>query len=104
LKTRDLDVKIFLGRTEIGTKRYKMFLSWFKSESITEKQRLNDALFEINKIKIELKDIQNNIEKLEIKALESRKLYHKKLKELYGEKELSGEKEEDIYSKVFLPE
>jgi hypothetical protein len=81
-----------------------MFLNWFKSENITEKQRLNDALFEINKIKTELKDIQNTIEKLEIKALESRKLYHKKLKEIYGEEEPSGEKEKDIYKGVFLPD
>ncbi len=72
--------------------------------AITENQKLNELIFEVNKLKIELKDIQNAIEKLEIKALESRKLYHKKLNELYGDKETSGGKEEDIYSKVFLPE
>lgn len=67
-------------------------------------KKVNDALFEINLIKIQIKDIQNSMDKLEIKALESRKLYHKKLKELYGDEEKSGGKEEDIYSKVFLPE
>ena len=75
-----------------------MVFNWFRKQ---DNHRISELVFDMNKLKVELKDIQEQIQKLEIKALESRKLYHKKLNELYGD---SAEKEKDIYNGVLLPE
>lgn len=56
---------------------------------------------EVGKIKKDLIDIKEALEKVEIKSLENRKLYHKKLKELYDKEE--GETK-DIYNGVLLKE
>ena len=75
----------------------------FNNETKKENLVLREALFDINKLKIDIKDLQNQIDKLEIKALESRKLYYKKLKSIYGDNEIADtDKEKDIYSTMFL--
>lgn len=75
---------------------------WQKKQDISEvyKDILLRMQDKIAGIEREVKDLREQIEKLEIKALESRKIYHKKLKNMFGE-----EKEESETNKnpsVFL--
>lgn len=65
----------------------------------TENQKINELSYDVSRLKIELKDIRDAIEKLEIKALEVKKLYHKKLNDLYGQEDKKGK---DIYNGVLL--
>ena len=48
----------------------------------------------------EIKNIKDSLEKLEIKALESRKVYHKKLQNLFGDEEKKSES--NLKPSVFL--
>ena len=59
---------------------------------------LSDKMAEVTR---ELKQIKEDIEKLEIKALESRKIYHKKLKQEFGD---DAKDEKSNSNPVLLPE
>lgn len=48
----------------------------------------------------EVKNIKDNLQKLEIKALESRRVYHKKLQNLFGDEEKKSES--NLKPSVFL--
>lgn len=52
---------------------------------------------------VKIRDLEDRMDKLEIKALESRKQYKKKLNQLYGDKEEGDKKEEGLNSSVLLP-
>jgi hypothetical protein len=80
-----------------------MFNFFKKDKVIDADQKFLDVWKAINRLENSNLDIKNSLEKLEIKALESRKLYHKKLSQLYG-KETEEEKPKDLYSSVLLPE
>lgn len=64
---------------------------WRKNKEDPNQKKLIDLGIEFVKIQAEMKEIRDNLEKLEIKALESRKVYHQKLKKLYGEEEQKTE-------------
>lgn len=71
--------------------------------------RISARVDELERAFLQLKQefgfYKNEFEKLEIKALESRKIYGKKLKQLVErEEESSKEGEKDIYSGVLLPD
>jgi uncharacterized protein YtpQ (UPF0354 family) len=61
-------------------------------------EQLEGALAQL---KIEFKYYKDEFEKLEIKALESRKIYGKKLKQILDKEENNEPK--DIYNGVLLP-
>lgn len=77
------------------------FFSFFKEKTSPERKilELQDSVDQLGRI---IKDIKNDIDKLEIKALESRKIYKKKLNQAFGD----DEKDENIDSRtsVLLPE
>lgn len=62
----------------------------------------SDALADLTR---QMKEVRNDLEKMEIKVLESRKVYQRKLKNLVGEEEESSKEEEEksINTGVILP-
>lgn len=59
---------------------------------------------EIVQLKRDMRDIRDGLEKLEIKALESRKIYGKKLKQMFGDEEKQEDDEtKSINNPVILP-
>lgn len=74
-----------------------------EEEPSTQKKLLeySDAIAELRR---EIKDIKDNLEKMEIKVLESRKVYQRKLKNLVGDKEDEEmEEQKSINNPVILP-
>jgi MoxR-like ATPase len=61
----------------------------FAEERINKK--LLSILDDMERIKRDLKEIRNDLDSLEIKALESRKIYKKKLSKLVGDEEKEEE-------------
>lgn len=66
----------------------------------TEKKKIENFI-DLSIIQRKIEDLSDRMEKLEIKALESRKIYYKKLKNLYGDEE-KKEEENNIKTNVFL--
>jgi hypothetical protein len=68
--------------------------------------RVEDLEKAFNQLQQEFKIYKNDFEKLEIKALESRKIYHKKLKQFVErnekEEESSKEEEKGVVDGIFL--
>lgn len=87
-------------------------MKWFGQKKQEDAPNYSKKLIEIEDALAlhsrELKELRESLEKLEIKALESRKVYHKKLKNLLEEEESSKEEEEGeakgINNTVLLPE
>lgn len=75
----------------------KMF---FKKKPI-DAEKLVYLEHEVETLKLKFKFLQDKFEDLEIKALESRKIYHKKLKQEFGEEE-KKESENNIKQSVLL--
>ena len=87
-------------------------MTWFfqkkQDEGINYAKKLIEIEQKQGEFSILLKELRNDLDKLEIKALESRKIYHKKLKNLLGEEESSKEEEDmqqakSINNPVILP-
>ena len=66
---------------------------WKKSQDISEDchKKLSEFGETMHKVVRDIEDIRDKLDKLEIKALESRKTYHTKLKKLFGEEERESE-------------
>lgn len=83
-------------------------MSWFfqkkQEEGTNYSKKLIDIEDKLSELSRRLKDLEDNYEKLEIKALESRKIYSKKLKNLVGDEEKSElEEAKSINNPVILP-
>lgn len=67
----------------------------------TKLLEFSDAIAELRR---DLKDIRDNLEKMEIKVLESRKVYQRKLKNLVGDEDKEEmEEQKSINNPVILP-
>lgn len=76
--------------------------NWFTQLFHRENPQLTLAKFseELFMLHKEMKELRNDLDKLEIKALESRKIYKKKLQQAFGDDESS----ESSGNAVLLPE
>lgn len=70
-----------------------MFFLKKRQEEQTSNRRLLEFSDEIRELKKELDFVKDKLETLEIKALESRKIYAKKLKNLVSEDEKPNQEE-----------
>jgi hypothetical protein len=84
-------------------------ISFFKKNVNTEEKNLqqrkllefSDAIAELKR---DMKEIKDSLEKMEIKVLESRKVYQRKLKNLVGdEQEEEMQEAKSINNPVILP-
>ena len=66
--------------------------------------RVEDLEKAVRQLQLELKFYKDEFEKLEIKALESRKVYAKKLKRLTEVEEMEGQDDKNGLNSVLLPE
>jgi len=66
---------------------------WFfkKTAENAQNTSLSTLHLKVLELSQEIKGLKEQVEKLEIKALESRKLYHKKLKDLYSDEDVKSE-------------
>ena len=79
-----------------------MSLFFKKTEQNEEVQeRLSKFSRQFLDLKAELDDLKNKLDKLEISALESRKIYKKKLQQAFGDEEKSND---GLGNSVLLPE
>lgn len=85
-----------------------MFWNKKKEEEPSVQRKLVEFSDKIAELAREQKQMRDDIDKMEIKVLESRKVYGRKLKNLLGEEESSKEEEEmqeakSINNPVILP-
>ena len=81
-----------------------MFWNKKQPEEPSMQRKLIEFSDEIAALKRDMRDIRDNLEKMEIKVLESRKVYQRKLKNLVGDEEESQmEETKGINNPVILP-
>ena len=81
-----------------------MFFKKKEPEEPSIQRKLIEFSDEIAALKRDMKDIRDSLEKMEIKVLESRKVYQRKLKNLVGDEETEEMSEtKGINNPVILP-
>lgn len=81
-----------------------MFWNKKQPEEPSMQRKLIEFSDEIAALKREMKDIRDGLEKMEIKVLESRKVYQRKLKNLVGDEEdQEMDQSKGINNPVILP-